>query len=352
MERNDLLTINGGIFGPQGEAIAAHAASDVRVLVVGNPCNTNCLIARAHAPEVPDDRWFAMTRLDQNRAQSQLARKAGRAGGVGHEHGHLGQPLRPPSSPTSRTPASTASPPPEVIDDTAWLQGEFITTVQQRGAADHRGPGRVVGGVGGQRRGRLGAQHRHAHRRRRLRVAGGGLPRRVRHARGPRVRVPGPLPTARRGTWWRACDHSDFAAGAHRRHHRGARVRARRGARPPARAGLSTTSGAPAASGAAGRTTGGDSDGEAQRRLRGCRCPCAGGRPASVPGTAPGRRGRLRSGPGRPLRRHAPTRRMRHPRRRATRGSDGGPGRPARRARSWNLPSIGSAREPFLRVRL
>ena len=77
MERNDLLTINGGIFGPQGEAIAAHAAADVRVLVVGNPCNTNCLIARAHAKDVPDDRWFAMTRLDQNRAQSLLARKAG-----------------------------------------------------------------------------------------------------------------------------------------------------------------------------------------------------------------------------------------------------------------------------------
>ncbi len=77
MERNDLLTVNGGIFGPQGEAIAAHAASDVRVLVVGNPCNTNCLIARAHAPDIPDDRFFAMTRLDQNRAQSLLAHKAG-----------------------------------------------------------------------------------------------------------------------------------------------------------------------------------------------------------------------------------------------------------------------------------
>ena len=77
MERNDLLTINGGIFGPQGEAIGAHAGADVRVLVVGNPCNTNCLIARAHAPDVPDERWFAMTRLDQNRAASQLAQKAG-----------------------------------------------------------------------------------------------------------------------------------------------------------------------------------------------------------------------------------------------------------------------------------
>src|SRR5487761_2390567 len=77
MERKDLLGMNGGIFKPQGQAIAAHAASDVRVLVVGNPCNTNCLIARSHAPEVPDERWFAMTRLDQNRAKTQLAKKAG-----------------------------------------------------------------------------------------------------------------------------------------------------------------------------------------------------------------------------------------------------------------------------------
>src|SRR5487761_2642577 len=77
MERKDLLSINGGIFKPQGQAIASSAASDVRVLVVGNPCNTNCLIARSNAPEVPEDRWFAMTRLDQNRAETQLAKKAG-----------------------------------------------------------------------------------------------------------------------------------------------------------------------------------------------------------------------------------------------------------------------------------
>src|SRR6202047_5373128 len=77
MERGDLLSVNGGIFKPQGRAIAEHAASDVRVLVVGNPCNTNCLIARSNAPEVPAERWFAMTRLDQNRAETQLAKKAG-----------------------------------------------------------------------------------------------------------------------------------------------------------------------------------------------------------------------------------------------------------------------------------
>jgi malate dehydrogenase len=73
MERRDLLTVNGGIFQPQGRAINDHAASDVRILVVGNPANTNCLIARSNAPDVPAERWFAMMRLDENRAKTQLA---------------------------------------------------------------------------------------------------------------------------------------------------------------------------------------------------------------------------------------------------------------------------------------
>jgi malate dehydrogenase len=77
MERSDLLGINGKIFIGQGQAIARNAASDVRVLVVGNPCNTNCLIAMNNARDVPADRWFAMTRLDENRARAQLAQKAG-----------------------------------------------------------------------------------------------------------------------------------------------------------------------------------------------------------------------------------------------------------------------------------
>src|SRR5438067_12618095 len=77
MERKDLLGINGKIFIGQGQAIQKNAASDVRVLVVGNPCNTNCLIAMNHAPDLPRDRWHAMTRLDENRAKSQLAKKAG-----------------------------------------------------------------------------------------------------------------------------------------------------------------------------------------------------------------------------------------------------------------------------------
>jgi malate dehydrogenase len=140
MERGDLLTINGGIFGPQGRAIAANAASDVRVLVVGNPCNTNCLIARSNAPEVPTDRWFAMTRLDENRAKSQLAHKAGvpvaSVSNLAIWGNHSATQF-----PDYANALIDGKPAPEVIDDTAWLQGEFITTVQKRGAAiiDARG---------------------------------------------------------------------------------------------------------------------------------------------------------------------------------------------------------------------
>ena len=132
MERNDLLNINGGIFGPQGEAIGAHASSDVRVLVVGNPCNTNCLIARAHAPDVPDDRWFAMTRLDQNRAASQLAQKAGvpvaAVTNVAIWGNHSSTQF--PDFENARIGDRPAT---DVLD-ADWLQGQFITTVQQRGA--------------------------------------------------------------------------------------------------------------------------------------------------------------------------------------------------------------------------
>jgi malate dehydrogenase len=133
MERNDLLTVNGGIFGPQGEAVAAHAASDVRVLVVGNPCNTNCLIARAHAPEIPDDRFFAMTRLDQNRAQSLLAHKAGvpvaavTSLAIWGNHSST-------QYPDFENARINTKGVPTVITDAEWLRGEFITTVQQRGA--------------------------------------------------------------------------------------------------------------------------------------------------------------------------------------------------------------------------
>ena len=91
MERKDLLGINGKIFIGQGQAIQKNAAADVRVLVVGNPCNTNCLIAMNNAKEIPRDRWFAMTRLDENRARAQLAHKAGVGITFGHQHDHLGK---------------------------------------------------------------------------------------------------------------------------------------------------------------------------------------------------------------------------------------------------------------------
>jgi malate dehydrogenase len=134
MERGDLLTVNGGIFGPQGRAIAANAASDVRVLVVGNPCNTNCLIARSSAPEVPGERWFAMTRLDENRAKSQLAHRAGvpvaSVTNMAIWGNHSATQF-----PDYANALLDGKPAGEVIDDLDWLQGEFITTVQKRGAA-------------------------------------------------------------------------------------------------------------------------------------------------------------------------------------------------------------------------
>jgi malate dehydrogenase len=134
MERGDLLNVNGGIFKPQGRAIAENASSDVRVLVVGNPCNTNCLIARSNAPEVPADRWFAMTRLDQNRAETQLAKKAGvpvkdvKNLAIWGNHSSTQFPDFANSTLGGRKTL-------EVISDHAWLEGDFITTIQKRGAA-------------------------------------------------------------------------------------------------------------------------------------------------------------------------------------------------------------------------
>ena len=134
MERGDLLKVNGGIFKPQGQAIAANAASDVRILVVGNPCNTNCLIARSNAPEVPGDRWFAMTRLDQNRAETQLAKKAGapvkdvKNLAIWGNHSATQYP----DFYNAKIDGRNAN---EVIGDDAWLKNTFIPTVQKRGAA-------------------------------------------------------------------------------------------------------------------------------------------------------------------------------------------------------------------------
>lgn len=134
MERGDLLNINGGIFGPQGRAINDNAADDVRAVVVGNPCNTNCLIARSNAPDVPSDRWFAMTRLDENRAKSQLAARAEvpvadvRNLAIWGNHSAT-------QYPDFKNATIGGKPVTDVISDHEWLEGGFITTVQKRGAA-------------------------------------------------------------------------------------------------------------------------------------------------------------------------------------------------------------------------
>ena len=134
MERGDLLGINGKIFTGQGQAIQKNAASDIRTLVVGNPCNTNCLIAMKNAPEVPRNRWFAMTRLDENRAKSQLAQKAKvdvtsvTNMTVWGNHSATQYP----DFTNAKINSESAT---EVINDREWLEGDFIKTVQQRGAA-------------------------------------------------------------------------------------------------------------------------------------------------------------------------------------------------------------------------
>jgi malate dehydrogenase len=134
MERSDLLEANGGIFKPQGEALNEHAASDIKILVVGNPANTNCLIAKSNAPDIPGERFTAMTRLDHNRAIAQLAKKTG-------------APVRDITNMTiwgnhsatqypdifnAKVKGQNAA---EVVNDQDWLENDFIPTVQKRGAA-------------------------------------------------------------------------------------------------------------------------------------------------------------------------------------------------------------------------
>jgi malate dehydrogenase len=133
MERGDLIRKNGPIFVEEGKAIAQHAAQGVRIVVVGNPCNTNCLIARANARSIANDRWSAMTRLDQNRARSLLGRKAGaRVKDVKKLAiwGNHSATLYP-----DFTNATVRGKPAADVIDRAWLQNDFIPAVQQRGAA-------------------------------------------------------------------------------------------------------------------------------------------------------------------------------------------------------------------------
>ena len=134
MTRADLIRANGPIFTGQGKAINSAASKDVRVLTVANPCNTNCLIARSHAPNVPSDRWFAMTRLDQNRAAAQLAKKAGVPVGqvtrmtIWGNHSDT-------QYPDYKNAHIGGKPAPQVVTDGAWLAETFVPTVAKRGAA-------------------------------------------------------------------------------------------------------------------------------------------------------------------------------------------------------------------------
>ncbi|RYZ31596.1 MAG: malate dehydrogenase, partial [Propionibacteriaceae bacterium] len=134
MERGDLLEANGAIFKPQGRALNDHAADDVKVLVTGNPANTNALIALSNAPDIPANRFNALTRLDHNRAAGQLAIKAGvPVADVSHvtiwgNHSATQYP----DIFNARIRGEQAS---SVIDDTAWLENDFLPTVQKRGAA-------------------------------------------------------------------------------------------------------------------------------------------------------------------------------------------------------------------------
>ena len=134
MERKDLLGINGKIFIGQGQAIERNAAADVHVLVIGNPCNTNCLIAMNNAKGIPRDRFFAMTRLDENRAKSQLAKKAGvdvtAVSNVAIWGNHSATQYPDFYNAKISGGAATAA-----IKDEVWLKGDFISSVQQRGAA-------------------------------------------------------------------------------------------------------------------------------------------------------------------------------------------------------------------------
>jgi malate dehydrogenase len=134
MERGDLLEANGGIFKPQGEAINAGAADDIRVLVVGNPANTNALIAQSHAPDVPADRFTAMTRLDQNRAISQLARRLGKPVADVRKMTIWGNhsATQYPDIFHAEVGGQNAA---EAVNDEAWLRDTFIPTVAKRGAA-------------------------------------------------------------------------------------------------------------------------------------------------------------------------------------------------------------------------
>ncbi len=134
MERSDLIAANGPIFVEQGRALNEQAASDIRVLTVANPCNSNCLVAKANAPDIPAERFYAMTRLDENRAKAQLARKAGAPVTAVSRLAIWGNhsTTQFPNFEHARVKGESVE---SVIGDRGWLEGDFMSTVQDRGAA-------------------------------------------------------------------------------------------------------------------------------------------------------------------------------------------------------------------------
>ena len=226
MERKDLLGINAGIFAAQGRSIAANAADDVRVLVVGNPCNTNCLIAAQSAPDIPRDRWFAMTMLDETRGRALLARRAGvtvaevRDLVIWGNHSSTQFPDAYHATIGGRAAA-------EVINDDAWLPRRVHHHRPAAGSRDHRGARPVVRGLRRQRGDRDRPQRGRPDRadllRRRALARGGGWLRRPGRAG---LRLPAARHRAGRGRDRAGHQPRRLGRGADRRHP----VRAHRGA--------------------------------------------------------------------------------------------------------------------------
>ena len=189
MERGDLLEANGAIFTAQGKALNDHAADDIRITVTGNPANTNALITMSNAQDIPRERFSALTRLDHNRAIAQLAHKTGvsvneiRKMTIWGNHSATQYPDLFHAEVSGRNAA-------EAVGDQDWLENTFIPTVQKRGAADHRGPRRVVGGVRRVRHDRPHPRLAGRQPRGQLAVDGRLLRRLVRRARGPDLLLP------------------------------------------------------------------------------------------------------------------------------------------------------------------
>ena len=190
MERAELLSANGEIFTVQGKALNAVAAPDVRVLVVGNPANTNCLIAMNNAPDIPRERFTSMMRLDHNRAIAQLAAKLGAPVSDDLTDGRVGQSLPddvPRPLPRQGRSSQVAA---DAVDDQVWIEQEFLPGVRQTRRRDHRGARRLLARPPPPTRRSTTCTTGCSARRRRLGLDGRALRRLLRRPRGPDLRLP------------------------------------------------------------------------------------------------------------------------------------------------------------------